>query len=167
MQKDSASHNKTVLNAVGHAGIHSGAAQQVQQEVASYKVVAFDHVPEEYRNMIFSKWKRSLRYENDYFKLIDCDAYFKAYDKYLSGILAADNLVFTIATLSDDIDVVLGFSVSRGTVLDYVYVNKEFRRIGVGARLIPRGITTITHLTKTGMTIWNNKYSAWKFNPFA
>ncbi len=117
--------------------------------------------------MIFSKWKRSLRHGNDYFKLIDSDAYYEIYDRYISRLLADPLSVIRLAVLTDDRDIVLGFSVCRRHVLDYVHVHKDHRRCGIGTRLVPRGTSEITHVTKTGLTIWGSKYPDWKFNPFA
>lgn len=116
--------------------------------------------------MIFSKWLRSLRYGNDFFKLIDPEAYYSRYEAMIQRILRAPETEVRLAVLSDDHDVVLGFSVSRGSALDYVHVHKIQRRQGIGKNLVPDGITTITHLTKTRLTIWGSKYGEWKFNPF-
>ncbi len=74
-----------------------------------------------------------------------------------------------LAVLSDDPDVVLGFSVSREDVLDYVYVHKDQRRLGIARKLLPPHFTTFSHITLTAMEIWhkNPKYKQLKFNPFA
>ncbi len=118
-------------------------------------------------NLILSRWKRSLRYGNDYFKLAAPDPYFAAYDRYIGYLLGCDNCRVRLAVLSDAPDVVLGFSVARGSTLDYVHVQKDFRRQGIGKLLVPANIDTITHLTRTGLTIWGSKYPKWSFNPFA
>lgn len=99
-------------------------------------------------------------------KLIDSDAYYKNFHKYIERVLSVPEAVVRLAVLTDDQDIVLGFSVSREAVLDYVYVHKDNRRLGIGKSLVPEGITTITYLTFTGITIWANKYSKWKCNPF-
>jgi GNAT superfamily N-acetyltransferase len=117
--------------------------------------------------MIFSKWLRSLRYGNDYFRLIDPDEYWKAYNAYIKSILMRGDTMVRIASLTEDADVALGFSVVRGAVLDYVHVHKDFRKKGIGRILVPKNIKVITHLTKTGLSIWGSKYPKWKFNPFA
>jgi GNAT superfamily N-acetyltransferase len=117
--------------------------------------------------LIFSKWLRSLRYGNDYFKLIDPPAYYAAYHRFIQNILNHPDTSVRLAVLSDDADVVLGFSVSRGTILDYVHVHKDQRRQGIGRQLVPKGIDTITHLTRTGLSIWGSKMAGVKFNPFA
>jgi hypothetical protein len=70
--------------------------------------------------------------------------------------------------LTDDPDVILGFSVYRRNVLDYVYVHKHHRRIGIATTLVPAGVDTITHVTKNALTIWGSHERArsWKFDPF-
>lgn len=159
-----------------------GAAQEdapQESDLASYKVIAFRGglLPEQYKGVVYSKWLRSLRYGNDYFKLIDAPAYYEAYHRYISNILK--HAVVRLAVLSDDADVVLGFSVTRGTILDYVHVLRirlkvptgisvvDYRGRGIGKSLVPDNIEAFTHITKMGLIIWGNKYSHWKFNPFA
>lgn len=134
----------------------------------SYKVVSLSahELPKDARHLIYSSWKRTLRYGNDYFKIVDQAAYFAAYERYISFVLHQPHAVVRLAVLTDDPDVILGFSVYRGNVLDYVYVLKDQRRQGIGAKLVPRGIDTISHVTKTGITIWQSKYKEWKLDPF-
>ncbi|MES2347852.1 MAG: hypothetical protein V4641_09825 [Pseudomonadota bacterium] len=120
-----------------------------------------------YLPLVFSKWLRSLRYGNDYFRLIDQKAYYTAYHRYIQGILGHSEAAVRLAVLTDDPDVVLGFSVTRGPVLDYVHVHKDQRKLGIGRKLVPPGITTITHVTRTGLSIWGAKMVGVAFNPFA
>lgn len=136
---------------------------------ATYKIVKYyaTSLPPSYRNLIFSKWLRSLRYGNDYFKLIQQDIYFKAYQLYLESILNNPNTIISLAVLSDDEDVVLGFSIITHSTLHYVYVQKEQRKQGIGTSLTPLSqLTTISHLTKIGLSLWNNKCPHLIFNPF-
>lgn len=139
-----------------------------QGGVAGYVIdqVRGDELPHEFRNLVYSKWMRSLRFGNHFFKLIDSEAYYSSYKVYIDRVLRMPLTHIRFAVLADDRDVVLGFSVVRVNILDYVHVHKDQRRLGIGANLV-KGVDTFTHLTKTGMTIWNNKYSSWKFNPFA
>ncbi len=126
--------------------------------------------------MIYSKWLRSLRFGNDYFKLADAAAYYEAYQRYITNILQVATV--RLAVISDDEDVVIGFAVVRNNILDYVHVLRlrlksitgfdvvDYRRRGIGTKLVPKNIDTVTHLTRTALTIWGSKYSHWKFNPF-
>lgn len=116
---------------------------------------------------VYSKWLRSLRYENDFFRLVDPKSYWLSYKTFIKGLLDKPETLLHTAVLTDDHDVILGFSVSRSNLLDYVYVHRHQRRLGIGTRLIPPGVDTITHVTKTGLTIWGSKYGHWRFNPFA
>ena len=136
-------------------------------EEASYKIITYkgNELPDNYKAMIFSKWLRSLRYGNDYFKLINQARYYAAYHVYVERLLTESTI--RLATLSNDIDVVLGFSVCRGNVLDYVHVQKDYRRIGVGKSLVPCSeINCITHVTRQGMSFWNNLMPLAIFDPF-
>ncbi len=157
---------------MGNEAVLTKAAQQESGEIglaSSYRVIRYaaSSLPEDYLGLIYSRWKRSLRYGNEYFRLVKPAAYYCAYDRYISRILSGPGATVRLAVLEDDGDVVLGFSVSRGSILDYVHVHKHQRRAGIGRSLVPAGIETITHLTNTGLRIWSNKYPEWAFNPFA
>lgn len=135
----------------------------------SYSVLAFpgDGIASQYRGLVFAKWLRSLRYGNDYFRLIDSQSYYPTYQRFIKALLSYPDCLVRVAVLSDDYDVALGFSVSRGTILDFVYVQKDQRKNGIGTKLLPGSIQKITHLTKDGLSWWANKHSEWKFDPFA
>ncbi len=136
--------------------------------MSTYSITSYPakDLPEQFTGLVFSKWLRSLRYGNDYFKLIETKSYYEAYHRYICAVLGRVETVVRIAALSDDPDVVLGFSVYRHDILEYVHVHKDMRGKGIGTRLVPKDINVITHLTKTGLTIWASKYKQWKFNPF-
>lgn len=153
---------------MGDQAIHAEATQQ-EGVVSTYSVIVFParDLPKEYLPLIFSKWLRSLRHGNDYFKLADSEAYYRTYHNYIEVILGRAGAVVRLAVLSDDKDVVLGFSVSRGNILEYVHVHKDHRNLGIGRNLVSPDIDTVTHLTRTALNIWAAKYKHWKFNPFA
>lgn len=171
MQGNNPLHDPQVRDGLGDAQVYASAAQQEDQAVSvdSYDVIVRQgsKVSGDKLNLILSRWKRSLRYGNDYFKLINQDAYYRSYDTYLQGVLRHPATAVRFAVLTSDPDIILGFSVCRGNILDYVHVQQAQRRQGIARSLVPSGIDTITHLTKTGLTIWGGKYSKWAFNPFA
>lgn len=130
-------------------------------------------LPKQYRNMIYSKWLKSLRYGNDQLKLIDPKSFYAFHHVLIDDILARPATHVRIASLEDDLDVCLGFCVCRPgpeLIIDYVYVNRDFRRIGLAHQLVPGhapiNTTVFTHLTKTGMTIASNKHPDWMYNPY-
>ncbi len=112
-----------------------------------------------------STWLKGLRYGNDWFELIEAPAYYEHYQKAVDHIL---DLVLTevkVACLKDSPDVIVGYSVYRGSTLDYVFVKKAWRGIGVAKSLVPSGIVKVTHITAVGRSILK-KYPKVKFNPF-
>ncbi len=170
MQGDGSLHNSEVRDVVGPQGVLTETAQPEGEALglSEYRVVRYAGalLPDSYRSMIFARWMRNLRHGNDYFRLIKPDAYYAAYGRFIERILKDPRCAVRLAVLADDADVCLGFSVCRAKTLDYVYVQKDYRMIGIGKSLVPADIDTITHLTKTGLLLWSNKYSGWHFNPF-
>lgn len=133
---------------------------------SSYTVVRYQStaLPEQYKGLVFSKWLRSLRYGNEYFKLIDQESYFRVYHKYIELVLSRLDCVVKLAVLSDNKDVVLGFSIMETEKLHYVHIHKDHRKQGI-ARSLCKGFNTITHITNDGLKVWG-KYPKIKFNPF-
>lgn len=138
-------------------------------EEAYYDIVIYRscHLPESYKAFVFKAWLKSLRFGNQILNQMPSAEYYKQYHLYIERLLAKPDSQLRFAELSDDRDVILGFSVRREDVLDYIYVKGDFRRKGIGTALMPKKITTFTHLTKTAITIWQEKYKDLKFNPFA
>ena len=140
--------------------------------MSSYRVWTLSHDKiDPYFNMLISKWLRSLRYGNRYFKLIDPSCYWANYNDYLRGIILGPNTRIRLATLSEDDDVVLGFSVCQERCLDYVWVHNLQRKQGIGKALIPTKVDTYSHITNLADEIfqyYKKKKTPipWKFNPF-
>lgn len=136
---------------------------------STYTIYAYrgEVFPDQYKNFVRSKWMRSYRYGNDFMKLANADGYFTAYTYYITALMGRADTVIRLALLTEDTDVALGFSVSRGNILDYIHVHKDYRRSGIGEKLLPKNIDTFTHLTKTGMKLWPTKLAHAIFNPFA
>jgi len=134
----------------------------------SYSVVPYlgKDIPETYRNMILAKWLRTLRFGNDFFRLIDSDSYFQTYQINIKNILSRPQCIVRLAVLTDDPDVCLGFSVSEPDTLHYCWAHKDARKIGIAKSLTQFPFSVITHVTTTGMMIWNKKCPSVKFNPF-
>lgn len=132
---------------------------------AAYQIIRFGGVelPLRYRNLVISKWARSFRYGNDYVKLIDADNYFQSYSRYIQAILMLLPTVVRLATLIDDADVVLGFSVTSGKTLHYIHVHKDARLQGIARALVSHNIESFTHLTKMALRLWPTKMPNAKF----
>lgn len=140
---------------------------QPTYSVISYK---FSELPSSYHPMLYSRWLRSLRFGNNLYKKIKSDKFYDEYKKYIGTLLNKPDCLMKMAVLSDDFDVVLGFSVSREDVLDYIHVHSDYRRLGIGRALFPDKITTFTHVTHFAIIIWqseNSKYKKLEYNPYA
>lgn len=123
-------------------------------------------LPEQYLNLVRSRWKRSYRHCNDFMKLVYAPAYYQAYSVYIENILNRPTCEVRLAVLADDNDVVLGFGVAERNVLHYVEVPTAYRKNGIGRNLIPEKVEWFTHLTKIGLKLWGRKFPDAKLNPF-
>lgn len=135
---------------------------------SSYSVILYPaaQVPVQYINLILSKWMRTLRHGNEYFKLTESDSFYQNYRRYILSLLNRPQSVVRLAVLSDDHDVCLGWSLIEGDVLHYIFVQHEHRNQGIGRSLVPVKINYITHVTKAGLSAWNKKLPAAAFDPF-
>lgn len=135
----------------------------------SYSILVYPSkkLPKDYHPLLFSRWLRSLRFGNALYKKVSSNYYYKNYHIFIEKLLGKPDSVVRLAVLTDDHDVVLGFAVSREDVLDYVHVHTNYRRIGIGTKLVPQGLTAFTHLTATGIIIWQNnpKFKELEFKP--
>lgn len=138
---------------------------------SSYSVIVYPakELPMDYVPLIFARWLRSFRFGNPYLRKSDAGDYYRHYHKYIEMLLSKPDTMVRLAVLSDDHDIVLGFSVAREDVLDYVHVQANHRRQGIAKKLIPPGITTVSHATELAKGIlWRGeKYKHIKLNPFA
>ena len=139
-----------------------------QEEIASYEIhlYAGKDVPKRYINLIRSRWMRSYKHDNDFMKLADPEGYYFSYSGYIESILNRPRTDVRFAVLSDDDDVVLGFSVTEANILHYVHVPKAYRKNGIAKMLLPDKIDWFSHLTKIGIKLWATKVPHAKFNPF-
>jgi hypothetical protein len=135
----------------------------------SYKILKYKagELPEQYSAMIYSRFLRSLRKDNQYFKLIDRKAYFTIYRAYAQSLIARPQAVIKLAVLTDNVDIVLGFCLIEPNKLHYVHVNEECRQIGIGKSLLSESFDIFTHITNLGMLLWTSKHKTAIFNPFA
>lgn len=100
----------------------------------------------------------------DYIGSINQDDFMKSYHKYLESLLTRNDLFIYVACLHSDPDVILGFSVFQPEVLHWVFVKKDWRRIGLCNDLVPKNIKTVTGFTRVGEVI--RKHKNLTFNPF-
>ena len=146
-------------------------ANHLETEIESYKIITLagtDPALEPFKNLILASYMKSLRFGNDWFKDIQSECFYKYYGLYIDRLLRISGTIVKLALLSDDLDICLGWSMSQDDILHYIFVKGdiEARRKGIGKKLLPDKVNTITHLTKIGRTIWKSKLPDVIFNPF-
>ena len=138
----------------------------IAQNTASIINCPGKELPSSYRSMILAKWLNNHWSDNDFYKLTQRAPYFEYYQAFLDKLFTRDKFLFRMAVLSDDHDVVLGWSATEGATLHYVFVNSENRNLGFMRLLVPQRPDRLTHMTKRMLKIWPAKFPDAVFNPF-
>lgn len=100
----------------------------------------------------------------DFFSSIPQDQFMASYHQFLDMLFKRPGLNISIACLSSDPDVILGFSVHEPRILHFVFVKPHWRKIGIATALVPKDINVVTGFTRVGDIIRRKK--AWVFNPW-
>lgn len=138
------------------------------------------YAPTDY-NFIIATWLRGLYYGNswqqntdpikgapiDFFSSINKDEFMNNYHKIVDIILKRQSTEVKIASLSDDPDVIVGYSVNEiikdKSCMHWIFVKDEWRRNGISKMLVPTDLEVITHFSRLGMSL---KAKHVQFNPF-
>lgn len=113
-------------------------------------------------NFILSTALKGLYYGSKFWAEIDQDAFFKNYEPFLKTLMLKNTI--KIACLDDDQDVILGWSMYHNQTLDFIFVKKSYRKLGIAKLLWPKDINTVSHITDVGNSV--RKKMGLKFNPF-
>lgn len=119
------------------------------------------------RNFVLATFLRGLYYGDSWFSQMNKATFMYEYHKILMHIMSNPNTEITVACLREDPETILAYSLTSKdqTTLHWVFTKKAWRGIGITKDLVPQTVTTVTHLTKTGLSIIHNKKSI-EFNPF-
>lgn len=123
----------------------------------------------EIKGLIMARWLRSYKNGDKKLRKANAGTYYAAFHPFVENLLKKPDSTVRLAVLEDDKDVVLGFSVFREDVLDYVHVQVDARRLGIGKSLIPENITAFSFITELAFKLWQSKkeYKLLQFKPFA
>lgn len=133
--------------------------------VARNEVIALrDALPGD-KNFVYASFLRGLYYGDSWFKEIPKNIFMENYHRVLDVLMTLPGLKVTVACLKDDPEVILGYSIHKGTKLHWVFVKANWRNIGIAKSLVPANIDTVTHLTKVGLSIVRKRKNL-SFNPF-
>lgn len=118
-------------------------------------VMLREGIPADFK-LICASWMHGLYHGNSkdsWIAAIPEEIFNTHYRNIIKSILELPGIRIRVAALKDDPDVILGYSVSKGETLHWIYVKHAWRKIGIGQDLYPEQTKYITHLTDTGRTL--------------
>lgn len=113
-------------------------------------------------HFIIASWLQGYFHSQPFFKEMKLHTFCSFYEKVVKALMAKS--VMKVACLESDPDVIIGYSVHQSPILHWVFVRPAWRNKKVATALVPKDITTVTHLTVAGTAA---KPKHWEFNPFA
>ena len=91
---------------------------------------------------------KGLRHGNEAFKTMSVYEFQSTYQKVLERLMSLPETTTTIASLKEDEDVIVGYSITRPEIIDWVFVKRAWRRLGIAksllAHIIPKRVTHLT-----------------------
>ena len=114
-------------------------------------------------SFLLSTFLKGLYYGSRFWALVDQEAFFSNYEPFIKQLLIKSKV--SVACLTEDPDVILGYSIFNNTTLHFIFVKKSYRKLGIARLLFPKDITMVSHITDSGDSI--RKKLNLKFNPFS
>ena len=99
-------------------------------------------------NFILSTWLKGFYYGNKNKFKKSKDAVMNETHAIVDAILKDTTTLIKVATLKDEEDIILGYSISGPEVLHWVFVKSDWRRFGIGKKLIPSDAKYHTFTTR-------------------
>ena len=113
-------------------------------------LVSFRPAAETDHSFIFATWLRGLYYGNAFFRQIDKEEFFPVYSRTIQNLIFKPTAEIKIACLKDEPDTILGYSLYEElpplSILHWVFVKPEWRKVGIAQALMPKEVNTITHI---------------------
>ncbi len=117
-------------------------------------------------NFIYASWLRGLYHGDSWLSLMKKDVFMASYQRVITNLLESPAVHVKVACLKDDPEVILGYAVlsNAAPVLHFVFCKSAWRNIGIARMLVPKDITVVTNLTKSGLGIMR-KHPSVTYNP--
>jgi hypothetical protein len=113
---------------------------------------------------IYSSWRNSAYYLCEKARQEPAPQFFRRLTDIIKSILKVAKV--RIACFQESPEVIVGYAISTGTHLNWIYVKEDFRERGIATLLFPDSTETVTdHLTKQGNKIVEKKNLKTKENP--
>lgn len=118
-------------------------------------------------NFIKATWLNGIYYGNTFLSKMDKNLFMKYYSSILDNYLASKTTMIKLAVLKEDPEIIVGYVAYRNlneemSVMDYVFVKKNYRNTGISKALIPYNTKYCTILTSLGAKYLKNL----QLNPF-
>lgn len=115
---------------------------------------------------VYATWLRSYRQLSDFAKPIEKDVYFPHQHDRIQRLLERGRLDVAVLDEQDGWHTVIGYCVTDGLLLHWVYVKGTWRRMGIArALLASKSLQEFTHLTYDFDHL-AKKHPQWKYNPY-
>lgn len=117
------------------------------KEIAALRPVRPEDLAYIYSTIMPSAWLG-----NPFFKKIKREIFFPNYRVIVDSIIQNQNTEILVSCFMEDPNLILGYSITCGDILHYIYVKGAYRRKGLGKLLIPthKKINKVTHYTTMG-----------------
>ncbi len=112
---------------------------------------------------IISTWLSGQYHGSPYWSQMPKEVFYSEYTEIINSILHNPDTRVNVAILSDDPNVLLGFTVYSRTTMHWIYTKKDYRSSGIMRLLWPNNITTASSTTLPGAAIARKKKLI--FNP--
>lgn len=121
---------------------------------------------EDDKNFIMSTILKGIYYGDSAFSHMKKQTFMKKYHPIIESLVLKNGHNIKVSCLKEDPNVILGYAIldNDPTVLHWVFCKKSWRGIGIIKDLVPSTIKSVTHLTKTGLSIVKNK--SYEYDPF-
>jgi hypothetical protein len=127
-----------------------------QEELEELKVILRPYDPEQDQPMIYATWRNSAYYSALQRPKTAPSDFFRELSAKIKRVLKHADV--KIACLEHNPQVIIGYSVSSGTHLDWIYVKDDYRHMGIGTLLCPKNIQSYPKdITKIGYAILTKK----------
>jgi hypothetical protein len=134
-------------------------------ELDQVKIVirAFNPNNQKEVGLIYATWRNQAFYSAQTKPQLEPKYFFSRVTRTIRDIL--EHAEVRIACIMDSPDTIIGYSISTGDHLNWIYVKEGYRRKGIGTLLFPKGIHTVTcYMTKDGAKIADKKNLVLKEN---
>lgn len=115
------------------------------------------------KNFILSTWLKGYQGGLKWFRKTPRKTFHDNYKKVIEALMQARTI--KVACLKEDPDVIVGYCVYRGDLVDWVYIKEDWRKIGIAKDLLPENFKAVSHLTNIAFEILR-KHPEIIYNPF-